>query len=217
MNDEKDEENKNTEAELSFMVEYDIFERLSEYINGFNVIVTPPLDTLRGKATIALKDSNIVEIVDEKWLKAERKRLHRIYKKYVYFYMLYIIIIIILFLFFFIFFIFFFCLFLFFLLFFYLFYYSAIHLSRAFASQIKLEYANAQAKNRKDIKFNKRKLGIPKKLVTVQSTSYNACQLLAYVKDGSQVYNIIYILLLIIYFLSLFISLSSLISYFFYL
>lgn len=105
----------------------------------------------------------------------------------------------------------------FFLLFFYLFYYSAIHLSRAFASQIKLEYANAQAKNRKDIKFNKRKLGIPKKLVTVQSTSYNACQLLAYVKDGSQVYNIIYILLLIIYFLSLFISLSSLISYFFYL
>lgn len=162
--DEKEVEN--TEDELSFMVEYDIFERLSEYINGFNVIVTPPLDTLRGKATIALKDSNIVEIVDEKWLKAERKRLHRIYKKYVYFYMLYIYILIIK--------------------------YSAIHLSKALASQITIEYTQAQAKNRKDIKFNKKKLGIPKKLVTVQSTSYNACQLLSYVKDGSQVYvNII--------------------------
>lgn len=72
------------------LVEYDVFVRLKEYFNGFKVIISPPSNSGSKKNVIGLKDSNIIELVDENWLKIEKKRLHRIYKKYVYFLIAYI-------------------------------------------------------------------------------------------------------------------------------
>lgn len=65
-------------------------------------------------------------------------------------------------------------------------YNSAIHLSKNLAAKIEIDYTNARNAFLQNPNVSKRKGGIQKRLILVNSPSLNACQILFRIKDGSQ-------------------------------